>query len=601
MYRIIGALKALPNRYGGLHTNNSLEQFLGSSGKSENYGQEWPRDKLDYRLIFFGEIHSRPEIVRVQEQILDQMIATGDKIHVIMEHFSFDMQELLDKYAKGECSFDALVQQYKDIGTEGHNLVPYQELLEKTRRNSSSVHLHAGFLSRTYARQLMKEGESAALRSASPWLPPHTTELMGNEFHYNIFESMITGRNMRTEGSSTPPSDQFRGIYQAQLLKDVAMAHKINCLVEENPDDRFLVLAGNGHVSHYQGVPERVLAKHVHMIPQSCLILSHLWKGTLPLSETSGADIVASQEGTADYVLAFHEKDDNEGVIITISEEEVKKDVADMYNKVGETAHLEGNSIRARAIMKYLGYSDQDIDVAGRDAFNYQAVGNPHSHANIQAGERVLDVGSGLGIDSFIAAHRTGPHGTVIGIDLSRKEVEHANRRAQSRDVKQLEFMVADMENIPLPDASVDVVISNGAFCLAPNKKKAFAELFRVLRPGGRISICTSTIQSDKLQEGVKWPLCMEMFIAKDKLEPLCAELGFADVIIDDSNSKMVYELPEEEAGTLNPERHRVHGSDSSFRHLEEFNMDELCARVCVVARKPLERDPPSAALEKAP
>lgn len=76
------------------------------------------------------------------------MIETGDNVHVIMEHFAFDMQNLLDVYRKGECSFEELVQQYQDIGTEGHNLLPYQTLLETTRK-SSSVQLHAAFLSRT--------------------------------------------------------------------------------------------------------------------------------------------------------------------------------------------------------------------------------------------------------------------------------------------------------------------------------------------------------------------------------------------------------------------------------------------------------------------
>jgi ubiquinone/menaquinone biosynthesis C-methylase UbiE len=83
-------------------------------------------------------------------------------------------------------------------------------------------------------------------------------------------------------------------------------------------------------------------------------------------------------------------------------------------------------------------------------------------------------------------------------------------------------FKVADMEEIPLPDGCIDVVISNGAFCLAPNKEKAFREIFRVLRPGGRISICTSTVKMD-LQAGVHWPICMRMFIHINEILPLCS------------------------------------------------------------------------------
>jgi len=110
-----------------------------------------------------------------------------------------------------------------------------------------------------------------------------------------------------------------------------------------------------------------------------------------------------------------------------------------------------------------------------------------------------------------------------------------------------MKFVVADMENIPLPDNMIDVVISNGAFCLAPNKEKAFREIYRILKPGGRMAICTSTVKMD-LQPGVHWPVCMRMFVHIDKLEPICNEIGFMDVRVDTTNSLMQYDLPPEAA-----------------------------------------------------
>jgi ubiquinone/menaquinone biosynthesis C-methylase UbiE len=103
------------------------------------------------------------------------------------------------------------------------------------------------------------------------------------------------------------------------------------------------------------------------------------------------------------------------------------------------------------------------------------------------------------------------------------------------------------MENMSsiIPDNSIDVIISNGAFCLAPNKEKAFKELFRVLKPGGRMSVCTTTIKDLNLEPGVSWPLCMRMFVSKNELQPMCEKLGFVDVLIDDSNSSMTMEIPE--------------------------------------------------------
>ena len=116
--------------------------------------------------------------------------------------------------------------------------------------------------------------------------------------------------------------------------------------------------------------------------------------------------------------------------------------------------------------------------------------------AKIKPGEAVLDLGSGLAVDSFIAAARVGEQGTVVGLDISKKEVQHAQKRAKLRGIdNRVSFVNADMENMPLPDNSIDCVISNGAFCLAPNKKKAFSEIMRVLKPGGRMSVSTSTMK----------------------------------------------------------------------------------------------------------
>lgn len=583
MHRIIGALSAT-NR-GGMYAG--MDRFAGA--KQENYGRDIETDSFlesiaKCRLVFLGEIHSVPQIVALQAAVMAKMASLPGKLHVIFEHFSFEMQEILEDYQSNEITFEEMVDRYKDIGTEGHNLQPYKPLLEHAKQcEEGTVKLHAGFVPRTYARQLMKESESAALKAASQWLQPNTTRLEGSEFHYNLFESMLSGRNIH---DGTPPVDQFQGIFKAQLLKDITMAYKINSLIREsNEEERFLVIAGNGHLSYYQGVPERVLAENPHLIDECCLVTSHEWDGGL-IGGSSPEHLLDELEAgppganPADYLYVFQEGEDPDAV---------KAETQQAYDKVGETAHLDGNLERARAIMTYLGYTEEQIQVAGGDAFNYQGVGNPFLHANIQPGDKVLDVGSGLGIDSLIAAHHAGEDGKVIGIDLSQREVDHAQARADERGLG-IRFAVADMENIPLPDNCLDVIISNGAFCLAPDKEKAFAELYRVLKPGGRIAVCTTTVQSDKLDKSVHWPLCMRMFVAKDELEPLCKRLGYVDVVVDDSDSKMTYELPEE-MQHLNPDRNTVHLGGPEFEHLEDYNMDELCARVCVVAKKPVEQD----------
>jgi arsenite methyltransferase len=582
MHRIIGALSATSR--GGMYAG--LDRFAGA--KQENYGLDVETESfLDSvakcRLVFLGEIHSVPQIVAMQAAVMQKMASLPGTLHVVFEHFSFEMQEILEDYQAQKIHFDEMVVRYKQIGTEGHNLQPYKPLLEYIKEAQGSVKLHAGFLPRTYARQLMNESEAAALTSAAKWLKPNTTSLEGTAFHYNLFESMLSGRNIH---DGNPPVDKFQKIFKAQLLKDVAMAHKINTLIRESDDenDRFLVIAGNGHLAYYQGVPERVLGEHPHLINTCCLIISHEWDqgligGSSPTFLLKELEAGPPGANPADFFYIYQEGENPDAV---------KAETREAYDKVGATAHIEGNLDRARAIMTSLGYTDEEIEIAGADAFNYQGVGNPLRHAKIQRGEKVLDVGSGLGIDSILAAHHAGPDGKVIGIDISQKEVDHAQSRSDERHLD-IRFAVADMEEIPLPDNSFDVVISNGAFCLAPNKERAFAELYRVLKPGGRIAVCTTTIQSEKLDKAVKWPLCMRMFISKNELLPLCTRLGYVDVVVDDSDSKMTYELPET-LQELSTERNRVHIGGQEFEHLQEYDMDELCARVCVVARKPWEQ-----------
>ena len=130
--------------------------------------------------------------------------------------------------------------------------------------------------------------------------------------------------------------------------------------------------------------------------------------------------------------------------------DEAKKQTAEAYDKVGETAHHEGNLKKAHKVMASLDYSAEEIEIAGNDAYNFQGVNNPHNLAKIQPGENVLDLGSGLAVDSFIASARVGEEGKVTGLDISKKEVQHATKRAKARGVdSRVSFVHADMEKMP--------------------------------------------------------------------------------------------------------------------------------------------------------
>jgi ubiquinone/menaquinone biosynthesis C-methylase UbiE len=118
---------------------------------------------------------------------------------------------------------------------------------------------------------------------------------------------------------------------------------------------------------------------------------------------------------------------------------------------------------------------------------SFAGVGNPCSLGDIRPGEVVLDVGSGGGFDSFIAGMAVGPKGKVIGVDMTQAMLEKAWATARQMGMRQVEFRYGLAEELPVPDASVDVVISNGVVNLCPDKYRVFAEIFRTLKPGGRL------------------------------------------------------------------------------------------------------------------
>lgn len=474
----------------------------------------------------------------------------------------------------------------------------------------------------------MKHGELGAIKDAvaKDYLDPETKCFEASELHYNMFESMITGRDMYDEAQK--PTGQFKNMFPAQLIKDYSMAYCVNKLLKaDTPEQRYLVIAGYGHMEHYCGVPERILKVFPEMADKSMLLIAHeadedvdLWVEDEKVFESVKA--VFGPEGAenapADYFFVYEEDFEPADEEDEATEaDKVKQETIAAYDKVGETAYLKGNLGKAKAVMTYLGYTEEEFKIAGEDAYNYQGVGNPHNLAKIQPGEKVLDLGSGLGVDSFLACHYAGPSGKVIGLDISSKEVQHATKRAESRGLN-MKFVNADMESIPLPDEMLDVVISNGAFCLAPNKEKAFSEIFRVLRPGGRMAICTSAVTAD-LDAGVNWPVCMRMFVHQNKLEPMCRQIGFNEVKVDDSNSLMSFDLPEEQAEAQkaqspqtekeeqktsesesnasmsqkseippSPHRNQVHVGSKEFEHLKNYDMNKICARVVVYAKKPL-------------
>jgi ubiquinone/menaquinone biosynthesis C-methylase UbiE len=126
-------------------------------------------------------------------------------------------------------------------------------------------------------------------------------------------------------------------------------------------------------------------------------------------------------------------------------------------------------------------------------------LGNPLTHAGLKPGETVLDLGSGSGIDVLIAAKQVGPSGRAIGIDMLPEMIERSEKNAADAGIPNAEFLLGHMDDIPLPDDSVDVIISNGSINLAARKSRVFAEARRVLRRGGRLCVADLTVDENEL------------------------------------------------------------------------------------------------------
>jgi SAM-dependent methyltransferase len=190
-------------------------------------------------------------------------------------------------------------------------------------------------------------------------------------------------------------------------------------------------------------------------------------------------------------------------VEVDIDVDVLKCEIKKTYARVSEEPDEDFIFPTGRAWAEDLGYPSELLArVPEMATQSFAGVANPFTLGTLKTGELVLDVGSGAGTDSLVAAQMVGSEGRVTGIDMTSEMLAKARAAAADMDAANVQFVAGEVERLPFEDASFDVVISNGVIDLIPDKDAVFSEIHRVLRPGGRIQIADVTIQNPVSEEG---------------------------------------------------------------------------------------------------
>jgi len=233
----------------------------------------------------------------------------------------------------------------------------------------------------------------------------------------------------------------------------------------------------------------------------------------------------------------------------TLRNDEIREAVRQQYGRVAESSDAGcgcGPSCcgtttgSADAISQGLGYSAQEVGTVPQGANMGLGCGNPQAIAALQPGETVLDLGSGGGFDCFLAARQVGETGRVIGIDMTPAMISKARDNAAKGDFRNVEFRLGEIENLPVADESIDIIISNCVINLSPDKPRVFADAYRALKPGGRLAI-SDVVAFAELPDEIRRDMelftgCMAGASLVSEVEAMLQASGFAEIRVEPKN-----------------------------------------------------------------
>ena len=233
-----------------------------------------------------------------------------------------------------------------------------------------------------------------------------------------------------------------------------------------------------------------------------------------------------------------------------MKDERLKKIVREGYAKVAKKgtsccyptpAPCSCSTPTSEDLSKRIGYSEDDMNSVPEGANLGLGCGNPIALASLRIGETVLDLGSGAGFDCFLAASRVGKNGKVIGVDMTPEMINKARENAGKGNYQNVEFRLGEIENLPVADSTIDVVISNCVINLSPDKKRVFEEAFRALKPGGRLMVSDIVLLRAlprSIEKNVQaYVGCVSGAEMKDQYLKLIKGAGFEEIKVIEENS----------------------------------------------------------------
>ncbi len=287
-----------------------------------------------------------------------------------------------------------------------------------------------------------------------------------------------------------------------------------------------------------------------------------------------------------------------------MEEEKIRKEVREGYARIakeglccGSAASSCDGSSTCEELSKKMDYTPEELQSVPEGANLSLGCGNPVALALIKEGETVIDLGSGAGIDCFLAAKKVGEKGKVIGVDMTHEMIDKARENAKKGNYPNVEFRLGEIENLPVADNTADVIISNCVINLSPNKKRVFEEAFRALKPSGRLMVSDMVLLKElpeAVRNGAHPASCVRGAMLKNKYLETIEQAGFRDIEMLDEKQHSFEDVandPNARVVIANPDR-----DTQESKHVSELEKSEReivkeiltsTVSISVLARKP--------------